>query len=378
MDLQIHKTPYYGYDMNILRQTLAQCQDSALKYGYHVHYALKANFNKKILEEIHNYAIGVDCVSGGEIRLARELNFGPDQIVFAGVGKTDLEISNALKTGIFCFNVESFPELEVINLIAARLGKIAPIALRINPDVDAGTHHYITTGLSENKFGMDAGSIPQILEYAKNADNLDLMGLHFHIGSSINDLSTFKALCLKVNQIKRNLENKGFTFKILNMGGGLGIDYQNPVDHLIPNFSEYFGIFNRFLEVLPGQKIHFELGRSLVGQCGTLFTKVLYVKKGTQTNFLIVDAGMNDLLRPSLYQAYHHIDKISMNSTEMKEEVYDVVGPVCESSDFFRRGIKLPTCVRGDILAIRSVGAYGEVMSSPYNLREKALAYYFS
>jgi diaminopimelate decarboxylase len=370
-------SPFYGYDMSLLEQTLKSCTEAAKSYHYHVHYALKANFNRPILDKIHQWGIGADCVSGGEIDLALNCGFSPEEIVFAGVGKTDWEIEMALDHGIYCFNVESLAELEVIQEIARSKNIKAPIALRINPNVDANTHHYITTGLSENKFGLYLQSLPEIFQFLGNASHLVLKGLHFHIGSLINDLEVFRNLCLKVNEIKRLFEQERFNLEILNLGGGLGIDYHEPVLHPIPDFKSYFEVFHKFLEVSPKQKVHFELGRSLVGQSGSLITRVLYVKKGLKTDFLIVDAGMNDLLRPSLYQAYHHIENLSFNGDIKDQKIYDVVGPVCESGDFFRKSVSLPVSKRGDILAIRSAGAYGEVMSSPYNLRAKAQDLYF-
>jgi len=372
-----HTSPFYAYDQEILIRTLEDCKRSAGAHNFHVHYALKANFNYPVLEKVQQMGFGADCVSGGEIELALKTGFLPEQIVFAGVGKTDEEIVMALEAKIFCFNVESLPELEVIRDLAEKKGVQASVALRINPNVDAGTHHYITTGLSENKFGLYYQTLPEIFSLLKGTSHLKLVGLHFHIGSLINDMEVFRNLCLKVNEIKGLFEKEGFDLEILNLGGGLGIDYYEPWNHPIPDFKKYFEVFHRFLEVGPKQKVHFELGRSLVGQCGSLITKVLYLKKGIQTDFLIVDAGMNDLLRPSLYGAYHHIENLSSGTLGMPEKIYDVVGPVCESGDFFRKKVSLPESKRGDILAIRSAGAYGEVMSSPYNLRKKIPDLYF-
>lgn len=370
-------TPFYAYDLGIFEDTLRSCTEAAHPFGYHVHYALKANFNKNLVNKVKKWGMGADCVSGGEINLALELGFQPKDIVFAGVGKADWEIELALEKNIFCFNVESLPELEIIQEIAQKKNLPAPIALRINPNVDAHTHSYITTGLSENKFGLYLSSLPEIFSYLGSASHLVLKGLHFHIGSLINDLDVFRNLCLKVNEIQKVFENEGFNIEILNLGGGLGIDYHEPNKNPIPDFKGYFEVFHKFLEVSTKQKVHFELGRSLVGQCGSLITRVLYVKKGLKTDFLIVDAGMNDLLRPSLYKAYHHIENLSYSGEKGKTEIYDVVGPVCESGDFFRKSVSLSPSVRGDILAIRSAGAYGEVMSSPYNLRAKAPDLYF-
>lgn len=368
------KTPFYYYNLDLLGQTLNQAATAAGKYNYHVHYALKANTNQKVLELINQYGFGADCVSGGEVARAIECGFSPNKVVFAGVGKSDDEINLALENNIFCFNVESVAELEVLNELAAKTGKTARIALRINPNVNANTHKYITTGLEENKFGINVWELDAVLDLLKALPNVEFIGLHFHIGSQITDLSVFKNLCLRVNELNRHLMDKRITPKIINVGGGLGINYQEPDTQAIPDFEAYFGLFNQFLEVQPGQEVHFELGRALVAQCGSLITKVLYIKNGIKTNFAIVDAGMNNLIRPALYQAYHKIENIT--NTAPVTEKYDVVGPICESSDCFGKAVALPPTVRGHLIAIRSAGAYGEVMASDYNLKQRAEAVY--
>ncbi len=370
-------TPFYGYDLVLLRNTLKSALEAANLYGYSIHYAMKANVNLKIMEEIKNASLSVDCVSGGEILLALEYGFRPDQIVFAGVGKTDSEILLALENNIFCINVESLQELEVIEQIAKNLSKKAPIALRINPEIDAKTHSYITTGMADNKFGINIQDIPQALGFLKKSSHLNFLGLHFHIGSLISDKKVFHDLCIKVNEIIKEIEEWGLIIEVLNMGGGLGIDYHQPNKHPIPDFEGYFKIFNTHLKLDSSIKVHFELGRSMVGQCGTLVTKVLYEKRGGSTQFLVVDAGMNNLMRPALYNAYHHIDPLKNMEENTPKKTYSIVGPICETSDFIRNSIELPVLFRGDILAIRSVGAYGEVMSSNYNLRPKAEVFYF-
>lgn len=368
------KTPFYYYNLDLLGQTLKQAATAAGKYNYHVHYALKANTNQKVLELINQYGFGADCVSGGEVARAIECGFSPNKVVFAGVGKSDDEINLALENNIFCFNVESVAELEVLNELAANAGKTARIALRINPNVNANTHKYITTGLEENKFGINVWELDAVLDLLKALPNVEFIGLHFHIGSQITDLSVFKNLCLRVNELNQHLMDKRITPKIINVGGGLGINYQEPDTQAIPDFEAYFGLFNQFLEVQPGQEVHFELGRALVAQCGSLITKVLYIKNGIKTNFAIVDAGMNNLIRPALYQAYHKIENIT--NTAAVTEKYDVVGPICESSDCFGKAVALPPTVRGHLIAIRSAGAYGEVMASDYNLKQRAEAVY--
>lgn len=369
------QTPFYAYNMNVFLQTLEACRDAALPYAYKVHYALKANANKEILEPIVSMGFGADCVSGAEVAKAATLGFKPSEIVFAGVGKSDREIITALKTGIACFNVESMQELQVLNDLAGSLGKTAPVALRINPNVNANTHHYITTGLEENKFGINAWELDTIVSLLKDLPYIQLTGLHFHIGSQITDLQVFKSLCLRVNEFSAWFRERNIPIKVLNLGGGLGVDYYQPDQHLIPDFHAFFSIFHRFVEQAPGQEVHFELGRSLVAQCGSLVSRVLYIKNGIKTNFAILDAGMTELLRPALYQAYHQVQNISKTSEGTL--LYDVVGPICESSDCFGKAVSLPHTERGDLMAIRSAGAYGEVMSSHYNLREQQPAFYY-
>lgn len=369
-------TPFYLYDLNLLDRTIEACQNEALRYGYHVHYALKANANVPILERMLKYNLGADCVSGNEVKAAFDAGFGPEQIAFAGVGKSDQEIRTALEIDIFCFNCESLPEIEVINEIAESMNKKARIALRINPNVNAKTHHYITTGLEENKFGINMWEMDEILERLPEFQHIELIGLHFHIGSQITDLSVFRGLCLRVNEIQEFFVRKHINIPHLNMGGGLGIDYENPDANPMVDFETFFKIFHEHLKPLPRQEIHFELGRCLVAQSGSLIAKVLYVKKGIKTNFAILDAGMTELIRPALYQSFHLIQNLSSNNSETAR--YDVVGPICESSDCFGKAIRLPITSRGDFMAIRSTGAYGEVMASRYNLRDEVRAVYTS
>ena len=367
-------TPFYYYQMDLLKDTLVAVTEASEKYNYHVHYAFKANTNTKILELIQSYDLGADCVSGNEVKKAIACNYQPEKIVFAGVGKSDAEINIALDNNIFCFNCESIPELEVINELAKAKNKTAQIALRINPNVNANTHHYITTGLEENKFGINRWELEDVLTAFRKLNNLKLIGLHFHIGSQITDLTTFKGLCLRVNEIQEWFYEHQIIVDHINVGGGLGINYESPKQNLIPDFKAYFKLFNDFIVLRPQQQLHFELGRSIVGQCGTLITKVLYVKNGVNTNFAIVDAGMTELIRPALYQAVHAIENLTSNSEEIKR--YDVVGPICESSDCFGKALMLPATKRGDFIAINSCGAYGEVMASQYNLRDLVKAVY--
>ncbi len=363
------KTPFYYYDMDMLEKTLSVIKKEAEKYNYRIHYALKSNANERILKEIEAAGFGADCVSGNEIHMALKTGFSTKDIVFAGVGKTDDEIITGIKNDIFCFNVESVQEMEVINNLSSERNYTSRIALRINPDIEAYTHRYITTGIEETKFGINIWELDNVIEKLDSLNNVELIGLHFHIGSQIKRMSAFKSLCTRVNEIQTWFENRNITVGHINVGGGLGINYDNPNE--IPDFEEYFSIFNDLLDLRSGQTVHFEPGRSVTGQAGSLITRVLYIKNGSQTNFAIVDAGMTDLIRPALYQAHHVIENISSNLAPQK---YSVVGPICESSDSFGKYIELPITKRGDLLAIRSAGAYGEVMTSNYNLRDKAPA----
>ena len=367
------KTPFYYYDTDLLRKTLCAINTETQKYpNYHVHYAVKANANLKVLSVINEAGLGIDCVSGGEIQQVLNAGFPADKIVFAGVGKSDWEIELGLDAGIFCFNVESIAELEVINEIACAKGKTANVCFRINPNVGAHTHANITTGLAENKFGIAMEDMETVIGRAKEMNNISFKGLHFHIGSQILEMDDFIALSERINELQDRLEASGITLDIINVGGGLGIDYVNPMANPIPDFASYFSTYHQHLKLRPGQSVHFELGRAVVGQCGALITRVNYVKTGAVKQFAIVDAGMTDLIRPALYDAHHKM--LNLTSDE-PEETYDVVGPICESSDVFDKDIQLPRIHRGDLLAILSAGAYGEIMASCYNCRQLPLGY---
>ena len=358
-------TPFYYYDTALLDETL-QAAQSLISPDWHIHYAIKACTNPGVMRHIVAAGLGADCVSGGEVQAALNAGFPPEKIVFAGVGKSDWEIELALRAGIFCFNVESIPELEVIDEIATRLGKVAQVAFRINPNVGAHTHENITTGRAENKFGIAMEDMVDVVRLAQTKAHVQCVGLHFHIGSQILDMEDFATLSLRINELQEVLESYGFSFPHVNVGGGLGIDYEHPDLSPIPNFRDYFSTFKRYLRLRKGQQLHFELGRSIVAQMGTLLTRVLYVKEGTRKKFVIVDAGMTELIRPALYGAHHKI--LNLSST-LPAEPYDVVGPICESSDVFDKSIMLPQTRRGDLLAILSAGAYGEIMASQYNCR---------
>lgn len=366
------RTPFYYYDTDLLDKTLNTIA-GCMKECYHLHYAVKACTNHKVLRHISEAGFGADCVSGGEIEACLEAGFPASKIVFAGVGKSDREITLGLEAGIFCFNVESIPELEIINQLAKEHGKTARVAFRINPNVGAHTHANITTGLAENKFGIAMEDMVRVIKMSQEMTNVECIGLHFHIGSQILEMDDFVALCHRINELQEQLDEAGIaTLPNINVGGGLGIDYQQPDLHPIPNFVDYFATYDKHLQLRPGQQIHFELGRAVVGQCGSLITKVLYVKQATHKQFAIVDAGMTDLIRPALYDAYHCIQNLT--STEATE-TYDVVGPICESSDVFVKEHLMPRTHRGDLLAMRSAGAYGEIMASGYNCRPLPIGY---
>lgn len=360
--------------MELLRRTLEVAKQAPRDSRFHLHYAVKANANPEILRTIKEAGFGADTVSGWEIDAAVEAGFEGRDILFAGVGKSDTEIRLALEKGIDCFNVESEPELENIGAIAASMGKVANVALRVNPNIDAHTHAYITTGLSENKFGINIEQLDSAVRVACSLPAVRLSGLHFHIGSQIADMEPYVLLCRKINSISENLEARGILFETINVGGGLGVDYASPDKNSIPDFDSYFAIFRNHLRLRSDQQLHFELGRSIVAQCGSLLTRVLYVKAGITKRFAIVDAGMNNLLRPALYNAHHKIENISNPCGKLKR--YDVVGPICESSDVFGTDELLPELKRGDLLALRSAGAYGEVMASRYNCRPLAASFF--
>jgi diaminopimelate decarboxylase len=366
-------TPFYFYDTTLLKNTLEAIKKETDKYNFCQHYAIKANANPRILKLIASYGFGADCVSGGEVKAAIEAGFPADKVVFAGVGKADWEINLALDADIFCFNVESLAELYIINELAIAKGKTARVEFRVNPNVDAHTHAKITTGLSENKFGINMSQISSVIKEAKTLSNIEVVGLHFHIGSQITDMSAFKDLCIKANELQDELEKEGITFPNMNFGGGLGIDYHHPNHINIPDFENYFAVFNKLVERREGQNIHFELGRAVVGQCGNLISRVLYVKEGEVKRFAILDAGFTELIRPAMYDAYHRIENLT---SDKEEKEYDVVGPICESSDVFGKNVMLNEVKRGDIFALRSAGAYGEVMSSQYNLRNLPNSYF--
>ena len=369
------ETPFYYYDKGVLNDTIAAIKTEMSKHdGYHLHYAIKANANIEVLKVIQQAGLGVDAVSGGEIKQALEAGFDAGKIVYAGVGKADWEINLGLDAGIFCFNVESLEELRIINELAAAKNKVARVCFRINPNVGAHTHANITTGLAENKFGIAMEDMELAIREAEELSNIEFLGLHFHIGSQILEMDDFAALADRINALQDRLESQGIKIRVINVGGGLGIAYDDPDGKPIPDFESYFDTYASNLKQRPGQEVHFELGRAVVGQMGSLITRVLYVKHAHIKQFAIVDAGMSDLIRPALYGAHHEIQNLTSEDTR---EVYDVVGPICESSDVFGKDEKLNACHRGDLIAIRSAGAYGEIMACQYNCRRLPKAYMF-
>ena len=366
------KTPFYFYDLDLLDKTILSLKDS-LELNYNVYYAIKANNNSKIIKLINDHNLGIDAVSGEEINKSLNYKINPKKIVFAGVGKTKEEIILAIKKKIYLFNCESFDEVKLIDKISNELNVTTEIAIRLNPNIDSRTHKYIKTGMFDTKFGIQIDHLSDILEKIKNLKNINLKGYHFHLGSQIDDLNVFVKLSKVSNEINNYLKNNKFIIRDINLGGGLGINYKEPDLNLIPDFRSYFNVFKKNLICFDNQKVHFELGRSIVGQCGSLFSRILYLKKSFNKNFIIIDAGMTELIRPALYNAHHHIDNLSSIKKEIK---YDIVGPLCESSDTFAKDYYLNESKIGDLIVIRSSGAYGEVMSSNYNLRKKAIAYY--
>lgn len=367
------ETPFYYYDKKVLLATLDTIKaELAERPNYHLHYAIKANANLEVLKEIQKAGFGVDAVSGGEIQQALKAGFEAQKIVYAGVGKNDWEINLGLDAGIFCFNVESLEELRIINELAEKKHKTAKVCFRINPNVGAHTHANITTGLMENKFGIAMEDMELAIREAKELSNIEFIGLHFHIGSQILEMDDFAALANRVNELQDRLESQGIKVKNINVGGGLGIAYNDPDGKPVPDFKKYFDTYAQNLKLREGQQVHFELGRAVVGQMGSLITRILYVKNTHHKQFAIVDGGMSDLIRPALYDAHHKIQNISSMEAE---ETYDVVGPICESSDVFGKNEKLPKCHRGDLIALRSAGAYGEIMACQYNCRKLPKAY---
>lgn len=372
-------TPFYYYDIDLFRSTVEKVAALSESAGIRVHYSVKANSDRRLNDIISSHGLGADCVSGDEIDFAVSCGYDPKQIFFAGVAKSDREICQAFQVGIGAFVVESLEEIEIVSDIARRLGRKAPMSLRINPNIDPHTHHYITTGLYEDKFGISDRSFGEAVSMVKDNPYIDFYGLQFHIGSQILEVEdVIKLECEKVNKVVRIFEETGLVVRNIDLGGGLGVDYDDPDGHPVPDFESWFETIDKNLERRPDQVVHIEPGRSLVAQSGSLITEVLYVKKGENKRFLMVDAGMNDLIRPALYGAYHKIENVTAfyEDNNRQTRVYDVVGPVCESADCFGKERALAKSRRGDRIAIRSSGAYGQVMASRYNMRPFAPSVY--
>ena len=372
-DLKTVPTPFWYYDMDLFRRTIDTAAALSAEHGVLVHYSIKANAEPRLVDYIAAAGLGADCVSGNEVLYAIEHGFPAEKVVFAGVGKTDKELSDALRVGIGSFNSESIEELETLERLAGEMGVKANVSVRINPDVDAHTHRFITTGLEMDKFGIPKKDMDRVIGLIKSSRNLDFKGLHFHIGSQITDVeNVFTQECISANGIVAYFENQGLRVDNIDLGGGLGVDYYNPDSHAIPEFGLWFQTLTENLRHRPDQRIPVEPGRALVAQCASLVSRVIFVKDGERKSFVILDAGMNDLLRPALYGAYHKIENLTYDSDELR--LYDVVGPVCETTDLFAEDRTLPLTRRGDLVALRSAGAYGAVMSSTYNMREPARA----
>jgi diaminopimelate decarboxylase len=372
-------TPLYVYSKNQITENFRFLSSSLGTTNCLVCYALKANANHYILKLLASESAGADVVSAGELYLALKAGFSPDKIVFAGVGKREEEIEYALKQNIFSFNVESVPELQAISRAAIRLEKKARISFRVNPDIDAQSHPYITTGLQSNKFGIEASKALEVYQYAATLPSIELVGIHTHIGSQITKIEPFVITAKYVVELVGKLREAGINLTHIDFGGGIGVQYANAITHealpvdetsdnIVPASSEFITSVIPILQQ-AGCSIWIEPGRSIIANAGVLITRVIYVKENSMKKFVIVDAGMNDLLRPSLYSAFHQIVPISINTYEHQK--VDIVGPICESGDFFARERLLAKTNAGDYLAILTTGAYGFVLSSNYNGRPR-------
>ena len=372
--LHAYETPFYLYDMALLRQTLESVVYESKRYGYHLHYAIKANYDDRILQVIREYGLGIDCASGNELKKAIEAGFDPKKIVYAGVGKRDKELKYAIEQEILAINVESLEELFLLDKLSGEAGKVTEVALRVNPDIDPKTNHCIDTGQADSKFGISYEEILENADELKKLKNLKLIGIHLHIGSQIRELHVFENMCNKVNVIVENMERLGFSFRFVDVGGGLGVNYDVPENEPIPNFASLFSIIHNHLSV-GDREVHFEFGRAIVAECGELITSVLFNKTtATGRRLVIVDASMTELIRPALYGSYHNIENITSDS-ELTTK-YTVVGTACESTDVFQENVSLKKTKRGDLLALKSAGAYGMSMASRYNLHDLPGAVY--
>ena len=369
-----YETPFYLYDIGLLDQTLESLMSIASKYNYKIHYAIKANYDARLLQIIRKYGVGIDCASGNEVRCAIEAGFDPKSIVYAGVGKRDKEIRYAIEQNILAINCESIEEIDLVNELAAEAGKVVNIALRVNPDIDPKTNHCIDTGQADSKFGISYEEILSSVEHIRSLKSVLVIGMHIHIGSQIRELHVFENMCNKVNVIVENLTSLGFELEFVDVGGGLGVNYDMPENEPIPNFASVFAIIKQHLKV-GNREVHFEFGRSIVAQCGELITKVLYNKTtATGRRLVIVDGSMTELIRPALYGSYHNIENITSEADQRLK--YTIVGTACESTDVFDENVSLPLTKRGDLLTIKSAGAYGMSMASRYNQHDLPGAVY--
>lgn len=357
-----------------MRQTLESVVSESQKYGYKVHYAIKANYDDRLLAIIREYGLGIDCASGNELRKAVEAGFDPAGIVYAGVGKREKELRYAIGQRILAINCESIEELRLVDTLSAEAGRTTDVALRINPDIDPKTNHCIDTGQADSKFGISYEEVLENADAIRSLAHLNIVGIHLHIGSQIRELHVFEHMCDKVNVIVENLGRLGFAFRFVDVGGGLGVNYDVPENEPIPNFASLFSIVHNHLAV-GDREVHFEFGRSIVAECGELITKVLFNKTtATGRKLAIVDASMTELIRPALYGSYHNIENVT--SEETAYDKYTVVGTACESTDVFDENVTLRKTRRGDLLTIKSAGAYGMSMASRYNLHDLPGAVY--
>jgi len=362
-------TPLYIYSSRAIRERVLAFDHAFHEVEQTICYSVKANSNLSILRLLVRLGCGFDVVSGGELQRVLRANRGTaPKVVFSGVGKTVPEMEAALRAGILLFNVESASELDALAACAARLKRTARIAFRVNPDVPADTHPYISTGLQEHKFGIPLTEAPELYSRAAKSKCLRVAGVSVHIGSQITEFAPFSAAMTRIAELVRQLRANGHRIEYVDAGGGLGINYQNGSDDFAKSVGDYAQAIMRPLRGL-GVKLLLEPGRSIVGPAGVLLTRVLYRKNNGQKKFIVVDAAMNDLIRPSLYQAEHQIVPVTVSDSE--REVVDIVGPVCESGDFFARGRELPTLAEGELLAILDAGAYGMALSSNYNTRPR-------
>jgi len=358
-------TPCYIYSCSVLRDNFSLLRDAFSGIDALICYSVKANSNLAVLKTFAGLGAGFDIVSGGELRRVLKVGGDPAKVVFSGVGKTEEEMDLAIDAGILLFNVESIEELHVLNKVARGLGKKARVAIRVNPDIDPKTHPYISTGLKKSKFGIEIDQSVEVYMLATDMEGIEVVGLDAHIGSQIFDLSPFAASVKKLVNLAEVLKNKGIEIKYIDIGGGLGIRYKK--EDVPPDPAQYAKLIIK--EIDAKYKLLLEPGRWLVGNAGALLTKVLYIKQGTTKRFVIVDAAMNDLIRPAFYDSYHEI--VTVDADLENEEVVDIVGPVCESGDFLAQDRKLPWVAKDDLLVVLSAGAYGYVMSSNYNTRPR-------